>query len=311
MNMSMSDVRVVDPVLTEVSIGYRNATLVGDLLYPRVPVELRAGKIIEFDKQAFRLVGTARAPGANVKEVPIGYEGQAFALDQHALSGKLPREHLEEASRAPGVNLGAQSVRTVMDILLLGAEYAQAALARDPAKYAADHVLNLTGAGQTPWSDGAKDPLSDIDDAREVIRGTIGRYPNTLLLGPMAFNAAKSSPAVIEKFKYTSSASITADMLAAQWNLKKVVVGEAIYTDDQGDFHDVWGADAILAYVPEGGVGKEVPSYGYTYVLRGCPFVESAIYDGKTKSWLYPVTHEYKPVMVGPGAGFLLRNVAG
>ncbi|MBF0418399.1 MAG: major capsid protein [Magnetococcales bacterium] len=198
-----------------------------------------------------------------------------------------------------------------MDILLLGAEYDQAALARDPAQYAADHVLTLAGAGKTPWTNGAANPVSDIDPARETIRSTIGRYPNTLIMGPAAFNAAKNSPLVIEKIKYTSSASITADMLASQRNLKRVVVGEADYANDQDVMVDVWGADAILAYLPEGGPSIHTPSYGYTYVLDGNPFVEVAQFEAKIKSWLYPTTYERNLAMVGPGAGFLLRNVAG
>lgn len=34
---------------------------------------------------------------------------------------------------------------------------------------------------------------------------------------------------------------------------------------------DVWGDDAILSYVPETGDNFQVPSYGYTYELRGKP----------------------------------------
>ncbi|MBF0192100.1 MAG: major capsid protein [Magnetococcales bacterium] len=306
--MNLAQVRLVDPVLTEISLGYRNAALVGEVLFPRVPVSLRAGKIIEFDKQAFLLVNTARAPGSGVKEINIGYEGAPFALDAHSLAGKIPQEHMEEAARGPGVDLGSRAVTTVMDIMLLGAEHEQAVLARNEARYPAGHVLDLNSAGQTQWTNGVSDPMRDIDTGREVVRAAIGRYPNTLLLGPKAFNAAKTHPDVIDKIKYTTSASVTVEMLAAQWNLKRVVVGEAVYTDDTGQTHDVWGADAILAYVPDGGVGREVPSYGYTYVLQGNPFVETPYYDAKIKSWLHPVTYERKPVMVGPGAGFLIQN---
>lgn len=308
MPMNLTQVRVVDPVLTTISIGYRNASLVGDTLFPRVTVPLRAGRIIEFDKTAFRLVNTARAPGAVVQEITIGYEGKPFALVQHRLEGKVPTEHLQEASRGPGVDMGSRAVATVLDVILLGAEHEQATLARDPTQYSASHVITLTGTDK--WSDAGSNPMDVIDGGRETVRASIGRYPNTLLLGPSAFNAAKKHPKIEEKLKYTTSASITAEMLAAQWNLKRVVVGEAIYMDEDGTSHDVWGNDAILAYIPENGAGKETPAYGYTYVLTGNPLVESAYLERNVDSWLYPVTYERKPVIVGPDGGVLIRGVA-
>lgn len=143
MTMTLSQTRIVDPILTTVSIGYRNADLVGDVLFPRVPVPSRAGKIIEFDKTAFRLVKTARAPGSATQQITVGYEGKAFALTQHSLQGKVPREHLEEASKGPGIDLGSQSVMTVLDIMLLGAESEQATLARDASQYDSTHVRQL------------------------------------------------------------------------------------------------------------------------------------------------------------------------
>lgn len=105
--MSGSAVRVVDPVLTEVARGYRNAAYVGSALFPRVPVGVRGGKIIEFGKESFRQYNTARAPGSKVVVAQFGYTGQSYALTDHAISGLVPIEHLEDASQTPGIDLGS------------------------------------------------------------------------------------------------------------------------------------------------------------------------------------------------------------
>lgn len=307
MAMNLAQTRVVDPILTKVAVDYRNAALIGDTLFPRVPVDLRAGKVVEFNKEAFKLYDTARAPGAAVKEIEIGYDGRPFALMAHSLAGKVPVEKLQEAAKGPGIDLGSRSVATVMGVLLLGAEYRQATLARNPAGYAISHVQTLTGTNQ--WTDAGSDPMADIDDAKEVVRATIGRDPNTLVLGSAAFNAVKNHPKILERFKYTSSTSITVEMLAALFDVQKVVVGKAIYTDDSGTPRDVWGGDVILAYVPDT-ASKETPAFGYTYVLTGNPVVESSYFRPEVKSWLFPTTYEYEPEIVGPGAGFLIRNAA-
>ncbi|MBF0583074.1 MAG: major capsid protein [Magnetococcales bacterium] len=306
--MNLNQTRVIDPILSTITVGFRNPALVGDLLFPRAPVTLRAGKIIEFGKESFQLVNTKRAPGAAVMQIALGYEGNPFVLDQHSLSGKVPLEHMEEASKGPGIDLGRRASTTALEIILLGTEYEQASLARNPATYLPSHTVALTGTDK--WTDASTDPLTSLDLGREAVRSRIGRYPNTLMLGPAAFNAAKNNPKVTDKLKYTTSDSVTKEMLAAQWNIKSVHVGEAIWMEEDGTPHDIWGNDAILAYVPENEATKETPAFGLTYVLQGCPCVEMPHINNETKSWVFPVVYERKPVVVGQAAGYLIQGAA-
>jgi len=50
----LSNLRVVDPVLTNLSVGYSNADLVGDVLFPFVPVDKEGGKIPKFARKPSR-----------------------------------------------------------------------------------------------------------------------------------------------------------------------------------------------------------------------------------------------------------------
>jgi hypothetical protein len=78
--MNTSQARVIDPILSTVARGYKNAELVGNLLFPFVPVGQRGGTIITFGREDFRLYNTARAPGAQTKRVQYGHSGAPFAL---------------------------------------------------------------------------------------------------------------------------------------------------------------------------------------------------------------------------------------
>ena len=51
----LSSLRVVDPVLTNLAIGYSNTQTVGEVLCPFVEVEKEAGKIPKFGKEAFKI----------------------------------------------------------------------------------------------------------------------------------------------------------------------------------------------------------------------------------------------------------------
>lgn len=308
--MNPSQARIVDPVLTNHARGYTHPSRVAQFLFPAVSVSVRGGRRIEFNKDSFKLYNTRRAPGAKRGEVQFGFLGKKFALEQHDLVGKVPQEVSEEAEAVPGVDLGRQAVESVQDIISLGNEHEAATIARDVNTYDADHKVTLSGTDQ--WSDGANsDPKTDVKEGKEAIRATIGLYPNTLILGPACFSALDDHPKILEKFKYTSSDSVTVEMLAKYFNVARVVVGESVYADDNDAFVDVWGNDAILAYVaPDGARRMNAPSYGYTYRLRGHPFVAQPWWDNDSKSWKYPVTDELSPEVVGADAGFLIKDAA-
>lgn len=302
--------QVIDPILSNHARGYRNSTFISGALFPRVPVPNRAMTLLKFGKEAFRKLNTRRAPGSNVKRVQYGYGADTIALIQDALEGLVPTEHQQEAQKVPGIDLGANAIQMVLDVVDLGLEYDSAILARTAANYDNDHKLALVGADR--WSGADSDPGDDISTANEVIRGYIGRKANTLVLGPSAAKALKRHPKIKEQFKYTSKDSITLAMLAAFFEVENVVAGDAVYLPetalDTAKATDIWGDDAILAYVPQNGANFMMPSYGYTYELLGYPQVEQPYYSRETKSWIYPTTTERRPYLVGADAGFLFQN---
>ena len=309
MPMSSNQVRVVDPVLTNVAQGYRHADHVGHILFPRVGVSLSGGQILEFGKESFKLYNARRAPGATTKRISFGYLGKSFALTQDALEGQVPREHLRDAAKSPGIDLGTRAVNITLRALSLTLEYDQAQLATAAANYDTNHKVALSGTDQ--WTDSGSNPLNDINTAKEAIRSSVGIYPNTLLLSAKAFNAIRDHALVVDRIKYTGRDSITPEMLATLLDLEKVVVGKAVAFDDGGGDIDIWGNNAILAYVPSSPSGMEDPSYGYTYTLNNNPMVEKPYYDNNAKSWIYPVTYERIPVLSGILSGFLIQNPSG
>lgn len=301
---------VVDPILSTHARGYRNLEFIAHLLFPRVSIPNRSMRVIKFGKEAFRMMNTRRAPGADKKRVQYGYASDPISLVQDALEGVVPIEHQEEAMAVPGIDLGQGAVNMVLDVIDLGHEYEAAQLARTLGNYAASNRLTLTGADR--WTSDTSDPLGDIDAGKEAIRRLIGRYPNTLTLGPPVFNALKRHPKIREQFKYTSAQSITTEMLAAYFDVRRVIVGKAVWLPETAAetsaASDVWGDDAILAYVPETGNNFQVPSFGYTYELMGYPQVEVPYFERSNDSWIYPTKAERRTYLTGAEGGFLFQN---
>lgn len=307
--MNNAQARVIDPILSSVAQGYQNAELIYPALFPVVPVEQRGGKIIQFGREDFRLYSTARAPGAATKRVEFGYSGIAFSLNQFSLEGKVPFEHMQEANAVPGIDLGRMAVLKVQNIIQLANEVAAATLATTAASYQTANKATLSGTSQ--WSDysGTSNPSRDIQTAVEAVRAAVGKRANTVVIGPKVWSALKMHPAIIERIKYTGRDSVTLDMLATLWDVKRVVVGDAIYEDASGNLADVWGKYVVVAYTDIGGLADAgLPSYGYTYRLRNYPAVETPYQDRNAKSWIYPVTDELQPVAASINAGYLISG---
>ena len=307
MDMNLAQTRVIDPILTNHSRGYSQAGLIGDKVLPVATMPTRAAKRIEFDRASFRRYKIKRAPGARLAQVSFGYDGQPVKLSQYALQAVTPQEHQEEAQQVPGIDLLSTSVDTVLAVIALEKEIQQAIVARDASSYGAGNKLALAGTDQ--WSDETSKPDVVIQDAKETIRGRIGRRPNTLTLGATVAAALRTHPRVTDRFKYTRSDTITDEMLRAFFDVDQLLVGDAIYDQDDGTTVDVWGDDAILSYGPmQGTPNINIPAFGYTYHLRNHPYVKPVRFDDDVNSWLNDVYDEWSPELVGPDAGFLIQT---
>lgn len=305
--MNLAQARIVDPILTQHARGYVQTDFVGRLLFPQVLMPTRAAKRIEFDRSSFRRRQTRRAPGARIAQLEFGYEGKAVNLHQEALRAVVPIEHQEEANAVPGIDLMQTAVDVVLAVIAMEKEIQQAEVARNAALYAAANKVTLAGGDK--WTDAASDPQEVINDGVEVIRARTGKRPTTLILGAKVRGALKVHPKVRDHFKYTQSAAISNAMLAEYLDIPIVASGDAIYDTSDAATVDIWGNDAILAYVaPEGQRAMPLPSYGYTYQLGGHPLVEAAAWDKDTRSWGNDVIDEFSAEMVGADAGFLIKD---
>ena len=302
--------RVVDPILSAVARGYRSPkAAIANILFPIVTEGQRAGRIIAFGPDDYKLMSTKRAPGANTKRVQFGYASEPFSLVDHRLEGGVPVELQEEAQAGPGIDLSSNAVQRVQNTMALEREYAAGQLARDASKYAASNKETLSGTSQ--WSNPASDPFTDIMEGKEVIRSKTGEKPNVLTLGPKVLTALRTHPKVLDRLTTsTDRPPATIQQLQALFELQQVVEGEAVYHDGT-QFQDVWGKDAILAYTTPASMQEMgSPNFGYTYQLAGRPMVEEGYFDNNTNTWYFPTTDAYQPVFAGPAAGFLFTDAA-
>ena len=60
--MNASQVRVIDPILSNVALGFKNSSFIGTGVAPIVPVSISGGQVLQFGKEAFQAFNLRRAP---------------------------------------------------------------------------------------------------------------------------------------------------------------------------------------------------------------------------------------------------------
>jgi hypothetical protein len=305
------------PVLTNLLLGMGQGTYIAEKLMPRLPQALSSITLAQIGNERFKRYNLRRAPGAETKRIEVKFEGKSYSVDQYAVEVPIPRELIREADESRRLNVGNYldisriAMVTADAILANDYELDVAGLARLPASYAAGQTLAL--AAGTKWSAATGTPVTDIRAASDVIRKKIGKRPNKLVLSADAKSALITNAEVRSYLPNTQMGPATMDQLKTILEVTEIVVGDGIWVDNNDEGQDIWGNDAILAYVPMmsgsgGDISLAEPAFGFTNVIEGHPFAETPYYENNKKSWIYGATFERRPNIAYNTAGFLFQN---
>lgn len=312
----------IDVVLSGISIAWPNEGLVGEGLFPAVPVRKQSDKYRIFGREAWSLNpgGDVRAPGTEANEIPgLKVSLDTYFATEHALQIAVTDEERENADSP--LSPDRDGTELVTSKIMLGRELAQKNLAVDANNYPADHVVTL--AGTTQWSDYTNsDPIKNFRDAMRKIHSKVFFLPNTAVIPWQVMSVLEDHPDFIERIKYSERGVLTAEIITGIIGVPRVIVPGAGYnaTANPGAAANIgylWGKDVVLAYVPAR-PGLRVPAYGYEFVWGyggGRPQVTERWREEKRKSDLIRVSRRYDLKLVGHEGdgkvlvGYLMKNV--
>jgi hypothetical protein len=319
MSMTAAEIRLKqNPILTSLLLGMGQGTMVAEKLFPRLPQTLSSVNLAKLGDERLRRYNLRRAPGSATKRVNIKYEGVTYSVDQYSVEVPMPRELIREADESRKLNVGNYldvstiAMATANDILGLDYELECAELATNVGTYASGHVLALAGA--TKWSAPTGTAVTDIRAAIDLVRKKIGKRPNQLTLSADAMSALETNAEVRSYLPSTQQGPATLLQLKDILKMDNIVMGDAVWVDETDTGRDVWGNNAVLAYVPSisaGGtpnISLAQPAFGFTNVIEGHPFAETPYYENSHKSWIYGATFERRPNVAYNTAGFLFTN---
>ncbi|HDR1828061.1 TPA: inorganic pyrophosphatase [Pasteurella multocida] len=302
--MSLADKRIQDPVLTQLALGYHNAELVGDYLFPIVEIPKEAGKIPQFGRLAFRQQSTVREVlGKSNRLTPEDITSISIELEENDLEYPIDYRENHEASYP----LKQYALSVVQDSLALGREITAAKIAQNSDNYPSENVSSL--AGKNKFSHKESNPLETFDNAISVISASIGKKPNVCVISEDVWKTLKNNPSILDRIKYTKTGILTPSVFAELIDVPNVKIASAS-EEKSGELHKIWENCVILAYVSTRSKGQGTifdPSYGYTVRRKQGLFVDT-YHESGGKIELIRCTDISKPYLVGKSAGFLIKD---
>lgn len=267
----------VDAILTNISVGYlqNQDNFIADKVFPVIPVEKRSDKFFVYTKNDwFRDEAQRRAPGTESAgggyNLSTGtYSADVFAFhkdvdDQTTANADAPLNPLREATEFVTRRLMLRrELQFISDFFTTGI------WADDVTGVAS----NPTSGQALQWSDyTSSDPISNIEEAKAEILGNTGMEANTLVLGYDVFKALKNHPDLVDRIKYTSAQTITTDMIAAMFDIPRVLVAKAVKATNKEGATEAYGfahgkGAALYHVAPTPGL--LTPSAGYTFAWTG------------------------------------------
>lgn len=236
-----------DPRLTGIAIAYQNSDLIADKVLPRVPVAKKEFRYLKFDRAERMtvpetLVGRKSLPN----EVDFTASEEPGLVYDRGLDDVVPNDDISEAPE--GLDLRGEAVEGLTELILLDREIRVAAKVMNPANYAAENKVTVTGTDQ--FNDPASNPLTYITGQLD---GLFFR-PNVLVMPQPIWNVLRSHPKIVSAISGsgTENGLVSRQQLATLLEVQEIIVGQAWKNSAKpgqtAALVRVWTGDSMLAF---------------------------------------------------------------
>jgi hypothetical protein len=263
---TQSDVHV-DAILTGISVAYMQEAehFVAGKVFPSVPVSKQSDKFFTYTQaDFFRDEVQYRADGTESAGSGYGLSTDSYSADVWALHKDIGDQTRANAD-AP-LNMDQDATRFLAQQMLIRQE-------RDWAtNYFGTSIWDTDSTPSTLWSASGSDPIGDVQAGINTVLTNTGYRPNVGVCSYAVFSILKNHTDIVERYKYTTSESMTTDLIARVLGLDELhVMGSIVNTADEGataSYSQVGDKDMLLAYVPAS-AGLMQPSAGYNFTWTG------------------------------------------
>ena len=283
---SISQVHVNRP-LTEISINYMQEAkdFIADKLCPIVPVDHKTNIYPVYTKEYWLTSNAAlRAPGTESAGRGFGIDfTNTYNCQQFSIHYDVP-DQIRANTDAP-LNMDRDATLLVTQDLLINKEIRLHNALLKPGIWTKDYAGTATGSGSgevKQWSKSGSDPISDIYAGKVYVKMLTGKEPNKMVISRDVFEVLKKHPAIIDRYKYTTSNVPTIAMLAQLFEVDEILVSNAVVNtaNEGGTFSGnfLMSSSVLLAYVaPGAGLMQPSAAYNFSFNTSGMPGATVAV----------------------------------
>lgn len=291
-------------VLSNVSVQYKNAGFIAESIFPIVKVKKESDIFYKYLKGTmFEIPKTRRAPKSGYQRVDWGVETDTYQCHEEGLEELIDDREKDNADSV--FNLQVDTTEITTELVMLAREKRVFDLVQNAANLTNNSVPSVK------WDAASGDPQADVSTARLATNLACGKIPNIMVVNLNVFEALKNNANVKDQFKYTSSKSITTDMLAGYFEVDKFLVALGLYNtakkNQTASLTRLWGSHALLAYVNPRPSIKQALSLGYQFQSK--PRATFKYRDEEKSSDVIRVREITDEKLVTADCGYLLRNL--
>jgi hypothetical protein len=322
-----------DPILTNLSVGFKDQSLYGAELFPITPVNSQSGRYRIFDRSDWLIFEDRREPGTVAREVRgRKWSEDTFKTSEHSLQAAVLDEENQQLQSLGGfadasfggalqIDPHADATKLITRAILLRHENKVSTLIRDTAQYPVANTVTLAGAQQ--WNDytggvaSTSDPVANILAAMRAVWAATRRYPNVLAIPTMGMSYIENHPRVVERFKNFRLTQDDAFQLLTGFEGKIVnvdsVYNAADHVDAAESITDFWGKDVWLGIV-DPNPGLYTQTFGKTFAQNypdGSIRPADRWREEGRKADMVRVSMKYDLKVVSNIAGYLVKTAFG
>jgi hypothetical protein len=313
-----------DMPLTNISVAWTNEGLVGDVLFPPVPVMKQSDKYYIYSGREgwYPSLDDARAPGTEANEVPgLKVSVDSYYAQEHSLQIAVTDEERQNADNI--FNPDMDGAELLASRIALGREFRIFTVATTSSSYNTNlTAVPGTTVGYGPQWDNSSNatPIKDIRIAQRQIHKLAFLESNVAVIPYRVMSALEDSEDLLNRIQYVERAVLTPDLISSLLGLQRVVVpGFGYATNNPGQtlaLSYLWDDQVVLAYNPPR-PGLKVAAYGYEFVWGyggGIPQVTDRWREERRKSDVIRTSRRYDLKLVGKDAadksicGFLFSD---
>lgn len=267
----------IDRPLSEVAIAYIQSQddYISDKIFKQIKTDKQSNLYYKFKKEYFLSGNTDLqvAEGSQTLGGGFGLETDSYICKVYGFHHLITDEARANSDEA--VNLDKTATHLVTAKILIAKEKVFADTAFKASAWS-QSVKGADAASATEfiyWSEDNANPITDIRKARMAVKRRTGYAPNVLVLTEDVYEVLIQHKAIVDRYKYTTSNVITADMLAKLFDLERIEIAKAISVKPgvaegavkDTDYDWIMNNGALLVYVPAS-VSIMQPAAGYSFV---------------------------------------------